>query len=438
MTSEAPATMSDTLEATAFQCDLYRYWRAVQTAGGIAVGRRGYLTRSALRAVRERLDQPADASGERERAGELSDMRRFFLRRLLERLSLLEQDSEQRLVAAPQATMQRYVSLPLAARVRLCARLWLAGAWWVDRPDERQDLPGVRVPAPPRIALARRRALQTLLDASPGNLLALPSPQSTYPALSRSTPVAATNLLAPRNATPGDDAVCAAALLGPLTWLGLLAPIAPEPGGAMNRTARVTGAVAAVHSLDPDAPLPALCEASGRIIAQPNFEIVALPPLAAPTLLTLDSCADLRGAGSAAAYILTREACARARRAGWQSGAIITQLERLVGTPLPQNVRVTLADWDRQAERLRVRRDIAVLQVRDPRVLDRMVADAQAVGWVERRVAPTVALLRADSAGAVRTWLLRHGELPALRPTLDETERAADEAREGKQPRPTA
>jgi hypothetical protein len=88
-------------------------------------------------------------------------------------------------------------------------------------------------------------------------------------------------------------------------------------------------------------------------------------------------------------------------------------LERLTETPAPENVRVTLRDWQRQGERLHAVENATVLEVDDATLLDALLADGAGRGWIERRLSATAALLAPGHSADVRAWLLRHGELPA-------------------------
>src|SRR6185437_14520569 len=107
------------------------------------------------------------------------DPRRYFLRRLLERLGLLRaltesteaagpaetpRQAEGRLVAADPTVMARFLAHPLAERLRICVRLWVAGGWWADgKPGDAPSSPhGLHTPAQPRVALARRRLVEGL------------------------------------------------------------------------------------------------------------------------------------------------------------------------------------------------------------------------------------------------------------------------------------
>lgn len=405
-----------------FQCDLYLYWRAVMAAGELPLGARRYVTRAGLRRIREGMAQHTGDALDGDAADEPRDPRLFFMRRLLERLGLLREQSPAKLVASDRGEIERFYALPFAERLRVCARLWVAGGWWSDRVDALRDPPRLLAPAPTRVALARRRTLDLLLEVASGVPVTVPPPPLALTGRTAGAGVAARTDARTRGAAKRpaggaaapDDETVREALLGPLRWLGFVAFDATSQGPHGARTCRPTTAADALRAGDVATPPPLLVEPAGPVVVQSNLEVVALPPLAAPALVTLDTCAEARGSGQAARYMLSREAFARARRGGWRVGEVATRLEHLAGSALPQNVRVTLADWDRQAERVRLRRQVELLEVRDGAVLDALLADPHAAPWVERRLAPTLALLHDGKAAAARTWLLRRGELPAV------------------------
>jgi len=257
------------------------------------------------------------------------------------------------------------------------------------------------VPAPPRIALARRRLLDTLAEAAPGATLSLPPdvrpapPRAPHTRRRQST----SRPLADR---AGEGAIQRAALLGPLRWLGLVA--LDEAAGRVTVCAACL-ALRAVVSAD------ALPEPRGALAVLSNLTAIAYPPLAAPALLLLDSCAELDALDQTARYRLTRAGLARS---GLSAGRLVARLESLTAGSLPQNVRATLDDWTRHAARLRLTLDATVLKVRAPSLLDALLVEPSAPAWVMRRLTPTAALLAPDAVAAVRAWLLRRGELPAL------------------------
>lgn len=424
----------DTSEATAFQRDLYLYWREVTARGGVALTSRRYLTRRALRQVRSALAAAQIGGAARTDAHEVGSegdfLRIYFARRLLERLSLLRLDPEQlRLHAAPWTNMERYLAHPLAERLRICTRVWVAGGWWPDVFDAQNAPPRIHVPAPARVALARRRLIETLLALPLGETIHIAFPSSGGPA-TRSQPTGARLVPLPEEAES-----VRAALLGPLRWLGFVAgdeagmPEIPSVS-LPDLIVRRTPALAALRTSSPDEPGrdgPAagnapdgaagteVAEEGGRVVVQPNLDLLAFPPLPAPTLATLDALAECDAIDGVARFHLSRAALARARERGWHADDVRERLEALSGSSLPANVAVVLADWARSLNRLRLTQPAPVLTVRGPQLLDALLADPTARDWVERRIAPTVALLRPDVTGLVRQWLLRHGEIPAYR-----------------------
>lgn len=412
---DAPGTE----EATRFQCDLYRYWRAVEHLGALRLSAHRYLTRSALRQLRGQLDAAPSEGDRLDDAAERADLRLYFVRRLLERLGLLRRDPERGLVAGARSEVERYFALALDERLRLAVKLWMAGGWWMERPDERQEPPGLRAPAHPAVAVGRRQALQALLETPPDGLLALDqlAPRGGRADLARHA-LPHTEATSRRRAAPPLPAdTVASSLLGPLCWLGLAAREAQPGNTASAPVLRPTAALDALRAQPPDPPPVSLEEVVGPIRVGADFEVLAYPPLAARTLLTLDTCGEPVGSGVVARYRLSRAGVVRARRAGWPAGETVRRLAALAGA-LPQNVEVTLRDWERQADRIRLRTNLALLRVRIPRLLDALAGDAALGPAIVRRLSATEALILDTRADAVRQWLLRHGELPAMSPPV--------------------
>jgi hypothetical protein len=403
-------------EATRFQRDLYLYWREAHTSAGAPLTSRGYVTRPALRRIRTALACGMPGGGQRgEAAADLAegeDLRLFFLRRLLERLGLLRADADgSRLATCERGEMARFLAHPLAERLRICARLWVAGGWWLDRPDPNAAPPRLLAPSPPRIALARRRALEMLGSRAPGELVAIPPPplRGAKGVRSRGRRLGRDTLERAASAD-SDGETLRAALLGPLAWMGFVALEAT--GGSAEPAACRAGV--GLRALAPGDDMSALSEQSGRVVMLADLSLVAYPPLTAPLLLTLDSCAEAIALDVVARYRLTREALSRTHHAGWSAAEVALRLEALSGAALPANVRTTLADWERHVERLRLTPNVSVLEAPTPALLDALLADRVAREWVERRLTPMAALLVPGRVPQVREWLLRRGELPAL------------------------
>ncbi len=172
-------------EAARLQRDLYLYWASVARADGVALTGRGFMPRPTLRRLREELavGEAAGPDASESDASETDLPRLLFIRRALERLGLLRAGGAgetQRLEAAETRAMARYLARPLAERVRMLTRLWMGGAWWPDRLDPRAGLPGLLMPAAPRVAIARRRLIEEIAGLAPGEIV--PAPQTWRPA----------------------------------------------------------------------------------------------------------------------------------------------------------------------------------------------------------------------------------------------------------------
>ena len=408
--------------AVAFQRDLYLYWWAARDLGELTLTSRGMLTRATLRRLRAQWPVSDD-----DRA-EVDDPRRYFLRRLLERLGLLRAPTETnmpigaqgraeaRLVAADAAMMARFLAHPLAERLRICVRLWVAGGWW---PESRDGKPGdasqsLHIPASPRVALARRRLIETLASLEPGSPIEAPAADALAaygPRIIGATakPPRTARQRKPRDIAEERNQVMRAALTGPLRWMGLVIQGEEDTTG-LGRLL-VSRAALALRNEPDDAAIP---EKSGRVIIQPNLDALAYPPLTAPTLFTLDSCATRGALERVAHYRLTRSDVTRAQQQGVSEDELAWRLEALTGEPLPGAVRVRLGDWARAASRIRLTARATLLSTATPAVMDTLLADRAAREWSVRRLGPTLALIPTEEIEAVRRWLLAHGELPAI------------------------
>src|SRR5690348_307785 len=333
-------------EAATFQRDLYLYWWAARELGELALTSRGFLTRPALRRIRSQWPVSDDDRPE------ANDPRRYYLRRLLERLGLLRVPIEPSkasanggLVAADTEIMARFLAHPLAERLRICTRLWVAGGWWPDGNPTRGAI-GLHTPIQPRIALARRRLIEMLAALEPESLVEIPGAQLVEDHAPRI--IGATTHRKPRDIADERNEAMRAALAGPLQWMGLV--VRRDIGRSGERTMVASQAVLALRNEPGDAIVR---ETPGRVIIQPNLDIVAYQPLTAPTLFTLDSCATRVSLDRVAHYRLTRNDTTRAQQNGWSEDEIAQGLETLAQSPLPGNVRVRLADWTRAASRIR-------------------------------------------------------------------------------------
>jgi Helicase conserved C-terminal domain len=159
---------------------------------------------------------------------------------------------------------------------------------------------------------------------------------------------------------------------------------------------------------------PAALPACGRIVCQPNFELVALaPPRPAERLVLALSCEPV--SGQAHVFRLTRASVQGAQRSGVLEGGVIAALERVVGE-LPQNVARSLSDWCASVHRPLRLRTAMLIDTGDPGIADALLAGGFAAHVVER-LGPSQLAIPAENLKAVETALRREGR--TLEPGID-------------------
>jgi len=152
----------------------------------------------------------------------------------------------------------------------------------------------------------------------------------------------------------------------------------------------------------------------GRVIVQPNFQIVALEPIEDELLMTLDEFAEFEGGDQALTYRLTRESVYCGQCARWDAARIAAYLAQAVGAPLPQNVKRTLEELDALCRRITFHRNVALLQADAPETLDALLAE------------PALAVaLPAGPVQVVWDMLQNAGRLPNFTPGTDAGDAAA-------------
>jgi hypothetical protein len=178
-----------------------------------------------------------------------------------------------------------------------------------------------------------------------------------------------------------------AILSEPLYWMGLV-----DLGFSNDRVVayRLTPAGEWALGLGRELVIP---EGEGKVIVQPNFEIIALDPVSDLHLAKLDAFAERVSAERAITYRLSRESVYRAQRNGWSARRIIETLNQMSDTPLPQNVLRTLQEWQKIHERIKIHRRGHMLQAADGVLLDRLMEDPRISSRFANRVDRTVAII---------------------------------------------
>lgn len=193
---------------------------------------------------------------------------------------------------------------------------------------------------------------------------------------------------------------------GPLDWLGML-----DTGGEEHpdsfRLAQGATFLASPHS-------PAVAEETwGRLVVQPNFDLVALAPVAEALLLDLDRFAERLSLEHIAQYHLSKASVTHAVQLGLTAESIQQLLEQAAAGAIPQNVRYSLQEWERQARRVELWRATTLLEVDEPALLDALFEDQETRPWLLRRLAPTLAEVATAQLERLQDALWQRDYLPS-------------------------
>jgi Helicase conserved C-terminal domain len=420
--------------------DLSRYWSYVRRNEKLELQSQGWLYKKTLTELLQLLGWKIEKKHD-----EKGDLHLYFLRKLLVALHLLKPEEENGWYVENSTewypvTDSDFWSRPPMERVKAAFEAWRDTDQWNE----------LRIPATSYGADHRRRAPAELKEArgvilkhlkrlGAGQWVSLaalhddirladyeflfprrPRGYSTYgyrtiestPYYQANNPYSITykNI---ENEEQGWDKVEGAIInhivTGPLHWLGLT-----DLGVAKEGETPVAYRLTALGAwlLGIGAPV-AVSEEGGRVVVQPNFQIVALEPIADGVLMTLDEFAQFEGGDHALTYRLTRETVYRGQRAGWDAPRVIAYLEQKTGTLLPQNVRRSLEEWQTQHERLTIRRNVPLVQAEDGATLEALFKDGALAATLGRRAAENVALPD-RKAEAVTKALREAGWLPVV------------------------
>ncbi len=428
-----PATENQSTDigdgARALQRSLYLYWSlASSMRSGLPLVNNGLLARSALRYMVEHM--PVEGQQDQIRT-EIDFPFLFFLRRLLTKLELL-QEKHGTLYAAPA---EAFFSLPLVERARRCYHLYVDTPFW----NEMLYLSDVNVrpgPAPQDLAheeviRARQAVIQRVRHERTGvwhNLttfiahMKLYEPYLLFP---REFGLRAERYsygcnpygwdfrlrrgwLTHREGWHMIEGSFIRAVVGrPLCWLGVLELDRKENPSAF----RISSGADLIMGTT---PVETSQEIWGRLIVQPNFELVVLAPIPEVLLVRLDRFADRIRIEHIAQYRLCKASVTRAISAGLHSQEILKILEQASNNEVPQNVCYSLIEWERQARRIELWPNTTLLEVDDEALLDALFADEETRNLFKRRLAPRMAEVKAKDLPTIQELLWQRNYLPAI------------------------
>jgi hypothetical protein len=416
---------------SALQRNLYRYWSLIAAMReGLPLVNSRLLSRPSLRLVVEQLG-PAGTPAMEQLRTEFDVPHLLFIRLLLMKLGLL---SERRgaIFAAPADS---FFSLPLLERARRCYQVWLDTTFWNELAFTSNIIlrpgPAPLDPAHEEVVHARKQVIERLLAEHAGEWhefsafitrTRLYTPYLLFPRESGTRVERYTAGNNPYNwdfrllrgwLTPREGwylvegGFIRELISGPLCWLGLVnVDTADHPDAfcLIPDLALITSEIL-VDTHEPT---------WGRLVVQPNFEVIALAPVSEAFLLHLDRFAERIRLEHIAQYRLTKASVTRAIQSGLPAETIQQILEQASGGSIPQNVQYSLIEWERQARRIELWRDVTLLEVDDATLLDQLLADVETRNLFGRRLAPLLVEILADQLPVVQEILWQRDYLPAL------------------------
>lgn len=412
-----------------FQRTLYLYWSMVASMReGLSLVSSGLLARSSLRHVVEQLGSRLHA----EQARVENDVPLLlFVRLLLMKLDLLQE----RRGVVYAASAEAFFALSPLERARRCYHLYAETAFW----NELLYLPDINVrPGPQPLDAAHEEVVKSRRTTIDRVMQETPEVWHSFSTLIARTKLYAPYLLFPRQygsraerysngSNPYgwdfrlrrgwlthregwhmvEGGFIRAVVMGPLHWLGLVDLDHEENPGAF----RLSTDAASVLSNE---PIEENKTAWGRLIVQPNFELVALAPVSEHLLVQLDRFADRVSLEHIAQYRVTRASVTRAIQKGLHAEQLQEILEQAAGGEIPQNVRYSLGEWERQARRIEIWQDATLLEVDEEELLDELFADEQTRALFGRRLGPRLVEIAPWQKEAVQQLLWQRNYLPAL------------------------
>jgi hypothetical protein len=152
----------------------------------------------------------------------------------------------------------------------------------------------------------------------------------------------------------------------------------------------------------------------GKVIIQPNFQVLAIGPVRLALLARLDLFAQRESVDRGAfQYRLARESVYQAQQQGMSASEVIAFLEQTSETALPQNVRRSLDEWAAHHERIVFRSGVSLLQAADGQLLDSLLNTPPVSEHLARVVAPDVVLIKKERHKQLLSALVEQGLFPA-------------------------
>lgn len=455
--SKDEVTVSDTTDVLSgpqtLQRALYLYWSLVAAQrGGLSLLGNGLLSRSSLKLVVDAMQgQGKRLQGNLDQVKVETDVPYlYFLRLLLIQLELLQEHN----TTLKAVSAAAFFALPLRERASRCCKLYLDTPFW----NELAFLPEINVrPGPSPLEPVHVEVMQARKAIFEAVRLESVQTWRDITAFIARIKLSIPYLLFPRQYGPRAERYSSgsnpygwdfrlrrgwlthregwhmveggfirAMVAGPLYWLGLV-ELDREEYSAQFRLSLAASLVMEEHAEG----FSSVEDVRGRLIVQPNFEVMVLAPVSEALLVMLDRFADRTSLDLVAHYRISRASITRAIQRGLHAEDIMRQLEQATGSELPQNVRYSLAEWERQARRIEIWQNMSLLEVDDESLLDELLADEHSRTFFGRRLAPRLIEVLTDQLALVQALFWQRNELPAL--TVVSPARAEPEGEEPEQ-----
>ena len=170
-------------------------------------------------------------------------------------------------------------------------------------------------------------------------------------------------------------------------------------------------AAAAFGKLSPDT---STTQDEGRLIIQPNFQLLALGPVPLAMLAKLDLFAARQKVDRGVVeYQLSRESVYASQQAGFTVPQIIALLTEVSGQTLPQNVHRSLEEWGAHHNRIVFRQSALLVQTINSDLLTQLMAQKEIGQFLARPLTPDIALVTGKKKPVVAA-LLAAELLPAV------------------------
>lgn len=287
-------------------------------------------------------------------------------------------------------------------------RAWLAGRFWNEgsprrlmegETDKDVLMAANRVP----IVRAREALLRGLALCPPDRWLRLSAVQALAKEMGFFALFETSDATGPPPVPPAE--LLRRIVAETLLWIGVVRveEAADDPGVCL------TPLGAALLGKGPR-PAGEACPSEEKIVIQANLEILA-PAASFDVACELFSLAEPAGEGK---FRLTRDSVRGYLDRGRDAKGLIALLESRSRTPLPEVARRLVEEVSERYGHIRVGEAEAYLAVDDPHLLDEVLASRRLASLIERRLGPTVAIVRRRNLDALVKALRVAGYFPSV------------------------